>query len=515
MDNNQQTCRFWLTNFLILCCSSKIMAAQPLLSVSALYKAPARLASNSFTSAMYLVTNNTKTLTSFTMQPIQGVTQITTVPGACGNPIVLSYGQSCQLDLQLVGSKISKILNSGPVICNTASQPMSCSQPSASDAFNVQVVPAIAQNTWIDVLIAQDPPLDDLSTYMNKIISLAPNMTQLHLNIPAGATNYSLYSDLMHLMTTAYGPSLKYGYHPDNSDSSYTPWNCPVPSSPAPPAPSTYSNCVLNASIQNLNEMNAVADPQHTGQGFSIFSLEQDDVELVPSSTANFSYTKSCLNAPLGDPSYPCPAGVTLASPVVLFGDVTQSYGVGYYGPTMLDYAYPQFYNLGKNIQPNTDLITSGFFPPYSTQGHTSPFPNPLYVVDVDQNNAYTPVIPNFGSGQTYPDVYTYLDPSTSQISPNLVASYMSYLMTQYPPIAVTIPLSGSTAYITFSGEDFVFGAPGWNLAAWNQFYTLLYTDFTYLQQNYPSLFPQVGTSPIELKYAIWNFSSMLDNITL
>ena len=488
--------------------SANIYAAQPLVTITPLFKAPATLASNSFSAAMYLVTNNTKTLTSFVMQANPGVEQVTNIPGACGNPITLNYGESCQLDLKIVGK-----VSGGPVICNNAPKPLSCSQPSVADSMTVSLTQPITQNTWISVLIAQDQPPDDIATYMNQIISLAPAMEQLHLRVTPGDTNYALYSNLIRLLHTAYGADLQIGYHPDNSSSSYSGWGCdtppPSPPNPAPVAPNVYSSCVLNATLQNMNAMNAAIDPNNTGMGFTIFSLEQDDVEISPSTNENFQDIKACLNPAVAAQGSSCPVA-TLASPVVTFGDVTQSYGEGYYGPTMLDYTYPQFYNLGKRISTYQDLFTNGFFPTYTTSCET--YSQNLYVVDVDSNSAYAPEIPCLGAGQTYPNAYSYQDPSTHTINPSIASAYMSYLMTQEPPIAVTIPLSGSIAYITFSGEDFILGSPGWNLSALGEFFSSLTKDFVTLKGIYPELFPPQGTDPTTLKYAIWNFSSVLGN---
>ena len=483
-------------------------AAAPLLSIIPVVKAPTQLANTSFTVAMYQVTNNTQTLHQFKMQPIQGVTQVTTTAGACSNPITLNSGQSCSLNLHISGNQMPPAIKGGPVVCNNSPNPFACSQPSISGSLNISLLVGdpMAENTWIKVLVSESEPPDDIATYVNKIIALAPNLTQMHLRVPAGPYNTNKYVQLINLFRTAYGPSIAMGFHPDNSSTSYSGWGCTDGD----------SVCVLNASIKAMNEINAIADTPGN-PGFNIFTLEQGYVEIQPATPANLTAVKSCLN-PAATPGVTCaPCSscspqTVIASPVVTFGNVSQSYGgPEIYGPTLLDYGYAQSYNLGKRIGPYADLMTSGYFPQYSTQCAT--YTVDLNVVDVDSSSAYAPEIPCLATGQTYPNVYTY--PSqTSGIPPNVpvAAAYVGYLLTQSPPISNTIDTSGSTVYLTFSGEPEFLGSPGWTLANISDFYTTLYADFSSLQNTNPSLFPPGGTSPLNIQYGIWNFDDILAN---
>lgn len=487
---------------LALLYSTAPCAGQPILTISAVYKAPTTLARNSFTAAVYQVTNNSATLNAFAMKPIPGVTQVTSIAGACGNPIALNVGQSCLLYLKITASQVTTSVKGGPVICNTPS-PLACAQPSASDSFSLTLSPAQVQNNWISVLVAQDEPSSDLATYLNQVIKLAPALQQLHLRVTAGATDYAFYANAINLFHTAYGPGLAMGFHPDNSSGSYTDWGCAQ----------SDGACILNKSIQTMNNINALADPKQTGQGFSIFSLEQSYVEITPATPTNFANVKNCLNPSVGTGGTcpvcaSCTPQQTYATPVVQFGNVSQSYGDGIYGPTMLDFDCPQFYNQGKRIATYQNLFTDGYFPSYSTSC-TSYSPN-LYVVDIDSNGSYSPQIPCLTGGQTVANVYTYPDPTTGKPDPTLVAANIAYLMTQYPPIAVTIPLYGALVFITFSGEPELFGSPGWTPDLLNQFNTQLNSNFVTLDTTYPALFPPGGTAPSTLQYCIWNFSSML-----
>ncbi len=483
--------------------SATLSAGQPLLNIVAVYKAPQTLAQNSFTASVYRVTNNTTSVSAFVMKQIPGVTQVTSIPGSCQKQITLNGGQSCLLYLNIIGSQVAGSIKGGPVICNNAPNPFACAQAGVQDMLNLTIGAVQVQNNWISVLVAQDEPTADLATYLNDVIKLAPNLKQLHLRITAGATDYSLYANAINLFHAAYGSGLSMGYHPDNSSGSYSFWGCAQ----------SDGACILNKSIQTMNSINALVDPQQTGQGFTIFSLEQSYVEIDPATPQNFADVKNCLNPSVGTAGTcpvcaSCTPQQTYASPVVKFGNVSQSYGVGIYGPTMLDFDCPQFYNLGKKIATYQDLFTNGYFPTYSTQ--CTSYSADLYVVDIDSNGSYSPEIPCLVSDQTASNVYTYPEPRTGKPDPTLVAANLAFLMTQYPPIAVTIPLYGAVVFIGFSGEPELFGSPGWTPDLLSQFNRQLNADFVTLNTIYPALFPSGGTAPSTLEYCIWNFSSML-----
>jgi hypothetical protein len=370
-----------------------------------------------------------------------------------------------------------------------------------------------AQNTWISVLIAQYEPISDVSTYVNQIIKLAPKLEQIHLRVTPGATNYSFYASIINLLRTAYGPGLIVGYHPDDSSSSYDGWNCT--STPT-------WQCVLSASISNMNAMNAVADPNKTGQGFNTFSIEQSYV--FPADAPTLKNIKACLNPSAAGQGTSCPATpLVTASPVVTFGDVLPSYGgcdpnnlsACEYGVDALDYGYPQYYNKVINlISDYSALVSNGYFPDYSAKDCINNAPFPYTVVDVVFPPAPTfphPLIPCTSTTNT-PDIYTYPAPSTTGPSPTLASSYVAYIMTQLPPISGPTNTNGATVYITFSGEPEFLGAPGWTLDLISEFNTNLNSNFDYLKTNFPTLFPSGGADPHTLKYAIWNFSSILTN---
>ena len=523
--------------------STETLASSALLSIKVIKPAPLTLARNDSAGSVYQVTNRTKSLRNFVMQSIPGITQITTTTGACSNPILLNQGESCLLNLRIRGNQIPKTIIGGPVLCNNNPSPFACSKPSAA-ADSLHIVSTVAEespnsNTWFKVLVADtEAPTDatDLATFISKTYTLAPNVEQIHLRVVAGANGCSaaspascqVYADLIAALRTKYTNPLLIGYHPDDSKTSYSNWGCNQ----------NDWQCVLNASIVVMNEINKLADPTQTGQGFNLFSLEQS--YAVPEDPPTIRLVKSCLNPPKAAPNVSCPAGVTIASPYVNFGWVLPSYGGcpvppldcdNAYGSDALDYGYPQNYNLGpKIVAPYTDLITDGFFPVYSTGciSH-APYPTPLYVVDEDNGSVpYSPEIPCPDATQTTSNVFTYLDPST-HAAPNLTlaTAYLSYIMTQQAPISDIPNTNGSPVYLMFSGEGLAqapsifLGGTGWTLQNILSFYQGINADFSVLYGKYPPTSDPLfrggvfttGVNPSAINYGIWNFTPILDNM--
>lgn len=376
---------------------------------------------------------------------------------------------------------------------------------------------ASAGPDWIAVLVAQNAPPtapDDQQDYVDRIHQLAPALEQIHLRYPAGQGDAALHQSFAHLiglLRQAYGATLQIGFHPDNS--SCTPWGCSKQGDCSPDNAAAWE-CVLDASIIEMNAINALADPGNAGTGFGIFSIEQSYVENVGSSLAAI---RGCLR---GDAA--ALPGVTPASPPVRFGSVLPSYGgPESYGPDGYDYGYPQYYNLGKRLIATPEvmgLVTGGFFPMLSTPCVQNDPTGRFNVVDNDVCGPYAPNIPCFeASAEPCARNIFNTDPVTGEVgaSPDLAAPYLAYLMTQYPPISNTVALGGSEVFITFSGEatpEFsFFGTQGWDLVALVDFKARLDSAFATLQQQAPGLFPAGGTAPDDLRYAIWNFEAILD----
>ncbi len=534
-----------LIAILFFAVASTSFSSTPLLNIAPITPLPSQISNNGTNIAViYEVKNNTQnaSLMQFVMTPIPGVTQVVDSTGVCNTATTSS---SCLLYLIFNGSQTPLSLQGGPILTtsSTSTQP----SPSNSLKFTTASADAEVNNAWISVLIEQDPapsatgtPPNDLTTYIKKIQKLAPNLQQFHVRItPApfktGSPAYQQYADVVTAIRAAYSTTpLIIGFHPDNSmtQDSCTGWGCDPTACALPPAQwsLTQLTCMLNASIQTMNAITALLPP---GKGFDTFSIEQSYVEPAESCPlpspppaqppACLQQIKACLcpegtQTQNGTPcptvnSYSCLTGVTLASPSVTFGDVLGSYGSSdLYGPTALDFGYPQYYNLGKKIISDYDaLISGGYFPSMSTTCQPAPYPKPLYVVDVDTPGSYAPEIPCHTPGQVdAANIYTI--PSASAPNVALASNYLAFVMTQYPPIQESIPTNGATVYITLSGEPNILGAPGWSLANLYQLNYNLGINFLYLQKLYPKLFPNGIPT---MQYAIWNFASMLNQISL
>ena len=430
-------------------------------------------------------------------------------------------GEFCPADLdgnrRIDGSDLAKILGYwGPVAANHPADFNADGDVNSADMSILFAAwgdcPLFQTSNWIKVLIAQEEPPADQQTYVNKIKKLAPALDQIHLRFTAGATNYQAYANLITLLRTAYGSTLKIGFHPDNSTTSCNLWGCT--NGGCAPTSSVTWQCVLDKSIAAMNAINLIADPNKSGRGFNIFSLEQSSVEDVTTApTDSLAAIKSCMQG--NENAIP---GVRAASPPVTLGNVGPSYGgQEIYGTTHFDFGYPQMYNLGKNLSSAfSTLVTASppYFPAYSATSCIAGAAFPYKVVDVDSNAAYSsPKIPCFGPNNA-PNVYTYNDPPNSGPNPILTAAYVAFLMTQYPPVSNTVALNGSEVFMMFSGEPEFLGYTGWTLDKIEQFNQQLNTNFTYLK-TVPGLIPIGATDPLTMQYGIWNFASILDQITL
>lgn len=366
--------------------------------------------------------------------------------------------------------------------------------------------------SWIKVLIGEDVPPDasGIDEYIAKVRKLAPALEQIHLRFkppPAAFPDQmsglvQSYASAVSKFRAAYGPSLEIGFHPDNSDGvACARWQC---------ASCEDWQCVLNASITVMNQINAIVDPGGQGTGIAIFSIEQSYVEDVGQDLAEI---KACMTGT-------CPAGfegVASASPPVKFANVTGSYGgPDLYGPNGYDYAYPQGYNKGKKVPPTLSFLYQGaspYFPP-GTSSCVEGTPEKLWVVDIDTPGAYSPQIP-CPIGTSPANAYTTMSDGTVGASPDVAGRYVAYLLSLLPPISDQPDLGGSVVFRAFSGEETMLGGDGWTLEKIAAFHADLQTSFTELRSLAPSLFPAGGADPATLEFAIWQFDPILQNITL
>ncbi len=478
---------------------SASIAATPLYSIQLQTKAPAGLREGKSAVAIYKVCNKTKVSHALTWVPIQGVSIETTANDACVPPFTLGSEKCCQLYLKLNGSQIAKHISAGPRICSSYSPSNkkpdlgACSDPNSSQVLNLQRLSQQENTTpWIKGLSAQSPPPANLQKYVDNIHTLAPGLEIIQLRFPAGATNYSFYAELITHLRAIFGKALMINMVPDNSATSYGPWNCIFP----------HWECVLGKSIHAMNEVNALLTP---GLGFNGFSLEQSYVE--PQTAEGYENMQACFRPSTSTGT--CPAQ-TKASTNVEFGNVLPSFGGSdIYGPNKLNFAFIQMYNLGKKITEEYRGLISpapdSFFPPDSAANCLGGAPFPVWVVDIDSPDAYPlPKIPcTHQATHTY-NVYTGADTK-------LVSAYLTYLFTQYPLLAVAIETSGSPTYMSLSGESDMLGGKAWTLDKLQALHAQMMLDFARLKVEYPSLFAS-GVSPDSLKFAIWNFEDILKN---
>lgn len=123
---------------ILLLISQLGLAAKPVFLITPVVQPPAVVSSGQIATASYQVTNNTNFILNGNglRKPPAGLTQ-TVAPGACANPFNLAPGESCLLQLQITADAMQGNILGGPVICNTASNPIYCSKPTIANELKV------------------------------------------------------------------------------------------------------------------------------------------------------------------------------------------------------------------------------------------------------------------------------------------------------------------------------------------------------------------------------------------
>ena len=136
--------------------------------------------SNDTAVVQYQVTNQSRRTHTLIMQPIQGITQLTTGLGICGNPFVLVYGASCTLSLQVNGSQLIEPISDGPVVTEQVS-PLEPYRPAASDILHItQAAPitdATITVTGSPLTLTTNGPTGTLTINNTSLIVTATNIT--------------------------------------------------------------------------------------------------------------------------------------------------------------------------------------------------------------------------------------------------------------------------------------------------------------------------------------------------
>jgi hypothetical protein len=129
-----------------LCVFGVVEAGSPLWTFTPLTATTLSIPSNNMATVQYLVTNQSKKTHTLGMQSLQGMTQLTTGLGVCGNPFVLRGNASCTLSLQVNGSQLTSPINDGPIICEQGST-LQCYRPAATDILHITQAPPITDAT--------------------------------------------------------------------------------------------------------------------------------------------------------------------------------------------------------------------------------------------------------------------------------------------------------------------------------------------------------------------------------
>lgn len=115
-------------------------AGSPLWTLTPLTATTRSVSSTETTTVQYTVTNQSSKVHTLSMQPIQGITQLTTDLGVCGNPFILTGKASCILSLQINGSQLTSPINDGPIICQQGST-LQCYRPAIADVLHITQTP--------------------------------------------------------------------------------------------------------------------------------------------------------------------------------------------------------------------------------------------------------------------------------------------------------------------------------------------------------------------------------------
>lgn len=165
-------------------------AAAPVWTLTPLTATSVTIAKNSTATISYLVTNQSSRTHTLTMNPIQGVTQVTSGAGLCSNPFTLAGKGSCVLQLLVNGNQAASGSTNGPVICDSA-DPLQCYRPSATNLLSIRVTPNNTQTFTVGGAI----------TGLTGTVQLANNGTDLtnfnangSFTFPTGLANGANYN---------------------------------------------------------------------------------------------------------------------------------------------------------------------------------------------------------------------------------------------------------------------------------------------------------------------------------
>ena len=155
-------------------------AGSPLWTFTPLTATTLSVPSNDTATVQYTVTNQSSRIHTLSMQPIQGITQLTTGLGVCGNPFILTGKASCTLSLQVNGSQLTQPISDGPIVCESGST-LQCYRPAFANMLAITQAPAITSATITvtgsPLTLTTNGPTGTLTINNTSLIVAATNIT--------------------------------------------------------------------------------------------------------------------------------------------------------------------------------------------------------------------------------------------------------------------------------------------------------------------------------------------------
>ena len=135
-----------LGSIMALCLFSTADAGSPLWTLIPLTATTLSVPSNDTATVQYTVINQSTRVHTLSMQSIQGISQLTTGLGVCGNPFILTGKAFCTLSLQIDGSQLTQPISDGPIVCEQGST-LQCYRPASANILAITQSAAITDVT--------------------------------------------------------------------------------------------------------------------------------------------------------------------------------------------------------------------------------------------------------------------------------------------------------------------------------------------------------------------------------
>ena len=169
-----------LGSIMALCLFSTADAGSPLWTFTPLTPTTLSVPSNDTDTVQYTVTNQSSRVHTLSMQSTQGITQLTTGLGVCGNPFILTGKASCTLSLQINGSQLTQPISDGPIVCEQGST-LQCYRPASANILAITQSAAITDATITvtgsPLTLTTNGPTGTLTINNTSLIVAATNIT--------------------------------------------------------------------------------------------------------------------------------------------------------------------------------------------------------------------------------------------------------------------------------------------------------------------------------------------------